>query len=102
MNTNTLLLRQVNPLWVQQGHITSQVFKPTPKDRKQLSVYDADLISAQDAWKDYTNTRGFPSIGVMAVTVSECQDFSLSAKSDPQPSFPQHAVIDFEGLSENQ
>jgi len=50
MNSGTLLHRQVNPSWVQQGRVTSQVFKPTPKDNHRLSVYDGDQVTALQAW----------------------------------------------------
>jgi len=39
MTENTLLLRQVHPSFVQDGKITSQVFRPTPKDENKLSMY---------------------------------------------------------------
>jgi len=45
MNSDTLLLRQINPFWFQNGRETSQAFRPTPKDEKLLSVYGGDLIS---------------------------------------------------------
>ena len=39
MNENTLLLRQIHPAFIQQNTITSQAFRPTPKDEKLLSVF---------------------------------------------------------------
>ncbi|MDH5508915.1 MAG: hypothetical protein OEZ32_01020 [Nitrospinota bacterium] len=99
MTNDTLLLRQVNPTWVQEGRVTSQVFRPTPKDEKLLSVYDGDKISAEDAWKHHV--ENYPSVGVMGVTVGECKTNRVTAKSDPAP-FPEHAVIDYTGHAENQ
>ena len=101
MTGATLLLRQVHPSFVQAGRVTSQVFRPTPKDESLLSVYDGDQISAEDSWTHFTNKQGFQSVGVLAVTVDECDAEGLFARSDPGP-FPEHAVIDFTGLSENQ
>lgn len=101
MNRDTLLHRQVNPAWVQQGRITSQVFRPTPKDEKQLSVYDGDQITAEKAWSHFTDTLGHASLGVMAVTVSECEGQDLTVRPDPVP-FREHAVIDFSELGESQ
>ncbi len=101
MNDNTALLRQVNPSWVQQGRVTSLVFRPTPKDEKLLSVYDGDQISPERAWKHFIRLLGFHSVGVLAVTKGECAKRSLPAYPDPGP-FPEHAVIDFTGFSENQ
>lgn len=96
MDINTHLLRQVNPGFVQEGRITSQVFLPTPKDENKLSVYDGDLITASDSWKHFTGELRFPSTGVVAVTVGECSALALPAQSDSIP-FPEHAVINFEG-----
>jgi len=101
MNGETLLLRQVNPSWIQQGRLTSQVFRPTPKDEKLLSVYDGDMISAENAWKHFTDRLHCASVGVRAVTLHECEIHSLVARPDPDP-FPEHAVIDFSGHPENQ
>jgi len=101
MTGDTLLLRQVNPSWIQEGRITSQVFRPTPKDKKRLSVYDGDLITAEKAWKHFTNELQFASVGVMAVTVHECNAQNLPAAPDPEP-FPAHAVIKFDNLSPSQ
>jgi hypothetical protein len=68
MPENTFLYRQVHPSWVQAGRITSQVFKPTPKDENKLSAYDGDRISAEKAWIHYTRELSLSSCGVVAVT----------------------------------
>ncbi len=101
MNRDTLLLRQVNRAWIQQGRVTSQVFRPTAKDSRRLSVYNGELINAEDAWRHYTDKLGFSSAGVLGVTVGECADHELSAEPDPEP-FPEHAVIRFDGCSSSQ
>ena len=101
MTRDTLLLRQVNPAWVQKGRVTSQVFKPTPQDRKRLSVYDGGQVTAEEAWKHYSEELGLASVGVLGVTVGECEDQALAAESDPEP-FPAHAVIRFDTCTESQ
>ena len=101
MTSDTLLLRQVSPSWVQAGRITSQVFKPTAKDNNRLSVYDGDQMTAEDAWGHYTGSLGHSSVGVMAVTVCECQSLNLLVESDPKP-FREHVVIKFDGCSGSQ
>ncbi len=97
MNDATLLHRQIHPDFVQAGTITSQVFRLTPKDKGRLSVYDGDQITADEAWRHYTSELGYPSCGVMAVSVGECKALGLSVESDPAR-YPEHAVIIFEGL----
>ena len=101
MTENTLLLRQVHPSFIQQGHITSQIFKPTPKDGKLLSVYDGDQINAEDSWEHYVNTLHYQSAGVLAITVSECHEKGLTARSEPRL-YPEHAVIDYSKCTETQ
>lgn len=100
MTTDTMLLRQVSPSWVQAGRITSQVFKPTPKDEKRLSAYDGDQVSPADSWTHYKQSLGYESVGVVAVTVGECEKYELPAVADPKP-FPEHVVIKFDGCDSN-
>ena len=101
MKGGTLLYRQVNPSWMQNGRVTSQAFKPTKKDQGCLSVYDGSQITAEDSWRDYTTRIGYPSAGVIAVTVVECQTEDLQVIPDPM-SFPEHVVIDFQNLGRRQ
>ena len=96
MTPATLLFRQVNPSWIKNGRITSQVFKPTPKDKGCLSVYDGDQITAEASWRHYTIELEYQSVGVVAVTVCECKEHDLYVKHDPEP-FPEHVVIKFTG-----
>ena len=53
MTDDTLLLRQIHPSFVQSGRVTSQAFRPTPKDEFLLSVYDGDRIEAQASWRHF-------------------------------------------------
>jgi hypothetical protein len=100
MNIETLLLRQINPNWVREGRVTSQAFRPTPKDARRLSVSDGDKVTPQESWERYTN-RGFASLGVLAVIVQECESNGLAAHPDPLPEQPEHAIIDFNNVVSN-
>lgn len=101
MSPDTFLLRQVHPKWNDDGQVSYLVFKPFPKDRKMLSVYDGKKIAAREAWCHYTSTLGLRSDGVLAVTVDECQQADLLAVPDPEP-FPEHAYIDFSKCEDKQ
>ncbi|HEX4130771.1 MAG TPA: hypothetical protein VHZ24_12070 [Pirellulales bacterium] len=94
-----MLYRQVHPSFVQSGRVTSQAFRPMPKDNFLLSVYDGDLISARDSWTHYTTRLEYLSVGVMAVTVGECLNESLPTRSD-LTDFPEHAVVDFSAFQD--
>lgn len=43
MTPDTLLLHQIHPSFIQYGRVTSQAFRPTPKDEGFLSVDDGDI-----------------------------------------------------------
>lgn len=101
MTDATLLLRQIHPSFIQAGFATSQAFRPTPKDESKLSVYDGDQITAEASWVHYTTELQLESAGTMALAVAECQAENLPARSAPEP-FPEHAVIDFDGLTDRQ
>ena len=95
MNDSTLVMRQINSAWMQDGQVTSQAFRPFPKDDGLLSVYDGDMIEPPAAHSHFTTKLGFGSIGIQAVRVDECADLELPARPDPLPDFDEHAVIDF-------
>ena len=101
MNSDTLLYRMVSPSWMKDGSPTTPTFKPTRKDNGRLSVYDSDQISPQAAYEHYTGL-GHKAVGVLAVTVEECESLGLTVSPDPLPSFPEHVVIDFTDLSGNK
>jgi hypothetical protein len=99
MTADTLLLRQVHPSFLQNGRPSSQAFRPTPKDKYKLSVYDGDQIEPKACWEHYAVTLQLQSSGVMAVTIAECAAIELAAAPDPE-SFPEHCQIDFSGLTD--
>jgi hypothetical protein len=101
MNEATMLLRQINPSFLQDGRVTSQAFRPTPKDESRLSVYDGDQIHPEPAWNHFVNQPKCVSVGVMGITVTECTVLELPVRPDPTP-YPEHVIIDFAAFSKNQ
>ena len=101
MNELTLLLRQINPSFIEGNKVKSQAFRPTPKDKKRLSVYDGDQIEPQAAWEHYTQILKYKSEGLMGISLGECRELALEAQADPKP-FPEHVLIDFTGLSRGE
>lgn len=101
MTPQTLLLRQINPSFIQAGRVTSQAFRPTPKDEMKLSVYDGDRIRPQAAWQQFTATPGCRSAGVMAVAHAECTAEQLPVTADGIP-FPEHVSIDFSAFGKGE
>ncbi len=101
MSPETLLYRQVNESWLQQGVPSSQTFRPTQKDNGKPSVYDGDIIvSAEAAYIHWTQDLKLTSFGVLAVTEAECSGKNLPAITDGID-FPAHATIDFTGCASN-
>ena len=101
MNSTTLLLRQVHPSFIQNGRITSQVFRPTPKDENMLSVDNRDRIAAEDSFVRFCGQPDCHSVGVMAVSKEECAEQELPVLEDGKP-YPEHCSIDFGGLGKSR
>lgn len=101
MNSKTILLRHIHPNFVQEGRVTSQAFRPTPKDEEKLSVYDGDQIEAEPAWHHYTESLDCQSVGVLGITVAECTELELKAEADPRP-FPEHVLIDYSAFGKKE
>lgn len=101
MTEETLLLRQIHPSFVQNGRVTSQAFRPTPKDENRLSVDNGDRISPEDSWKRFSARPKCTSSGVMAVSQGECSTCALRVIGDGTP-HAEHCYIDFAPFSSNQ
>ncbi len=101
MSPQTLLLRQIHPGFVQAGRVTSQAFRPTPKDANHLSVYDGDRIAPQAAWQHFTANPACRSNGVMALACDECAALALPVHADGVP-FAEHCSIDFSGFEKKE
>ena len=82
MTDETLLLRQIHPSFVQNGRVTSQAFRPTPKDQLQLSVDNGDRIAPEAAWKRFIGNPACSSAGVMAMSYAECSTCRLPVVQD--------------------
>ena len=101
MTNSTLMLRQIHKNFIQNGRVSSQAFRPTPKDKNLLSVYNGDEIQPKDAFTHYTEILGMSSCGVLAVTWKECDSCGLPVVKDPEP-FKEHCVIDFTASSSSK
>lgn len=66
-----------------------------------LSVYDGDQITAEAAWKHFTNEPHCRSAGVMAVTQGQCVAMALGVIADGVP-FPEHASIDYSTFAKGE
>ena len=100
MTDDTLLLRHIHPSFVQLGRVTSQAFRPTPKDNFLLSFYDGDRIDPQTCWRHFVGNPGCRSAGVMAVTKGQCLEQDLPVNTDGVP-FPEHVSVDFSAFEKN-
>ncbi|WP_159048209.1 hypothetical protein [Streptomyces sp. XY511] len=103
-NRDEKLWRQVHPVWVQDGRVTSQLFSPTPKDSGELSTTRSSIVSAESAHQHHTEAMGLKSVGVYSVSVSDVEDVDLLAVDDSKAEGgdnrpPGHAFIDFKRVS---
>lgn len=101
MNNSTILYRQIHPTFIQNGRVTSQAFKPTPKDEQQLSTYDGDMIDPCESFLHYTTILKLSSLGVMGISIVECLTCGLQALPDPD-AFPEHVLISYASFSSGE
>lgn len=105
---NQLLLRNIHPDWVVNGKVTSQAFRPTPKDERKLSTTSSSKVSAEDSFREYTEDFELASAGVWGVSVGEAADLSIRAIYDehspsiPKPCLTGHTSLDFAQISNNK
>jgi len=94
------LFRQIPAKYIgDDGVVTSQAFKPMPKnDQGLLSVYNSELIDADASFVHFTVIKGGTAAGTMGVTGEEVIGAELTYREDPE-SFPEHAVIDMTHLT---
>lgn len=57
------------------------------------------MVSAESAWRHYSDKLGLKSVGVMAVTEAECISEDLSVTPDPKPDHGAHVLLGFGGLT---
>ncbi|MET9700663.1 hypothetical protein ABZY31_27600 [Streptomyces sp. NPDC006529] len=98
------LWRQVTPTWVHDGRVTSQIFKPTPKDIGELSVTRQSKVTPKEAYDYYTRILNLNSVGVYSVDVDEVRGEGLRAVDDSmvedgETRPPGHSFIDFKHLT---
>lgn len=88
-----MFYRQIHPSWIKDDAISSQAFKPTPKDENKLSVYDGKQFSAKDSFDHFTD-KGLQSAGVLGVTNDEFNSENLNCLPDDS-AFKGHVLVDY-------
>jgi hypothetical protein len=99
VKANTVLMRQINPNFFIDEYLSSQAFTPFPKDEGRLSVYDGDIMNAQQSFLHFTETLRFKSVGVWGITNTEVEKTGLTGNPDPLQDFSAHAFVDFRSVS---
>jgi hypothetical protein len=113
MHKETLLHRQVHPAYIVKNKVSSKVFEladdlildnqifiPTTKDDKKLSVCNGNKFTAYEAFINHTKMI-LKTAGTASVSVEECDEIDLTTTEDNIP-FSGHAYIDFTGLGKKE
>lgn len=101
LEEETLLLRQIRKIHIQSGRITSQAFKPMPKDKKQLSVDNGAMVTPREAYQRFIR-NGWESIGVAGILVKECHECDLQVFNAPTRNNSAHTLVDFSGRTDSE
>ncbi|MGW4325433.1 hypothetical protein ACWEKR_06025 [Nocardia sp. NPDC004573] len=100
-DASELIWRNVNPAWIQDGKVSSQAFRPTPKDKQQLSGAREQKVTAEKHFHEFTQELELRSVGVWAVSVGEAnaQDvrcvYDAESADAPDPCPTGHTYLDF-------
>lgn len=103
MNSNKPFYRQIHPSFFKNGGVTSQAFKPMPKDEGLLSLYNSDHFDPETSYTHFTaQTNEFTganleSAGVLASHIEDFASCTLTVIEDNMP-FQGHASADFRNL----
>lgn len=94
-DVDEMLFRQVHPTQFPDGQISSEAFKPSVRDKDMLSTL-REHVGPEEAYRRWTEDKGFKSVGTYAVTVEEVTNEELRAIDDAaEMGEPDHASIDF-------
>ncbi len=96
--TDELLYRQVNPVLVDDGRVTSQAFRPGNEDGGLMSVHRGSKTTPELAFKLHTEQKKRRSLGVLCVSTAEAGQVGLDAYDDEEVepvADPAHAAVDF-------
>ena len=91
-----LLLRVVNPAWVQADEVTSQVF--APYGGNSISVFDGSLISPVEAFERFSESHD--AYGVIGISVGEARSLGVEVIEDRIP-YREHISLKFPEMSRN-
>lgn len=99
-----LLYRQVHPTQAPNGTVSSEAFNPSARDKDLLSTL-REHIGPVEAYRRWTEDKGFHSTGTYAVSVGEVDQQGLQAIDDSATTEPDHVSIDYssaQGKSERK
>ena len=94
MRPETLMLRQVNSQWIQDGRLSSLAFRASRQHDFLISVYDGSAISPLDSMDHFKEVAGLDTVGVWAVTVAEAGSHGVPVELSPIKGNPFHAHLD--------
>lgn len=103
-NGDEKIWRQVNPGWIHDGRVSSQLFRPTPKDTGEVSVTRSSMVTPEEAYHHHTVALGFASVGVFCVEIGEVNQVDLGVIDDSRVDDgvnrpPGHAYVDFKPVA---
>jgi hypothetical protein len=114
MHKDTLLHRQVHPNYIINNKVSSlvfeladdftldnQIFIPTTKDDKKLSVCSGEKFTAEEAFLNHIKKLSLKSAGTASVSVDECDGLTLETVEDNNP-FVGHAYINFADIEKKE
>lgn len=105
MTMSRLVYRQVHRNHVDEAlQPSSSAFNPfvtggvDGAQTRSLSAYNGNLVSAEGAYRHFTQELGRPSVGVLAISEEECAELGIEVDHDGL-GFPAHVSLRFPMVS---
>lgn len=94
MNSDTQLHRIIRPEKTnhKENRPNSDCFNMS-RGQDGVSVYDGTNLSAEEAFKHWTEVLEYAATGVVTITVGDCQELKIEVKPDPKPDSPHHTLL---------
>jgi hypothetical protein len=96
-----LLYRQVHPAQMPNGAMSSEAFNPSARDKDLLSTLH-ERIGPVEAYRRWTEGKGFQSVGTYGISVGEVGEQDLQAIDDSATTEPDHVSIDYSSADSKQ
>lgn len=102
-SSTVLVMRHVHPKAIDGERVQSWAFAPNSSDQGCMSVTQASVVTAEDAFEDYTVQQKRTSAGLWAISTEEIRSVDSRTIDDQATTPPPprgHAFVDYRDIKQ--